>query len=293
MVKHAADHLHSPRSLTLAATSRALHGALFVGLHLTCFAAAATGVSAADLALCGALYIVRMFGVTAGYHRYFSHRSFKAGRGVQLALALLSMSSGQRGVLWWAWQHRHHHRHSDTGRDFHSPRLVGFWRSHLLWWMSSECRSLDPGVVRDLVKYPELRLLERFYAAPALATGAACYAIGGWGGFVVGFCWSTVLVWHATFSINSLAHIWGRRDHDTGDDSRNNALLALLTLGEGWHNNHHRYPGSARQGMGLQLDLTWLGLLALARVGLVWDLRAHSAAALARSREDAAVSLVR
>ncbi|MCA9546882.1 MAG: acyl-CoA desaturase, partial [Myxococcales bacterium] len=217
------------------AASRAAHLALIVGFHAACFAALATGVRGADLALCGALYLVQMFGVTAGYHRYFSHRSFKTSRAFQFVLALLAMTSGQRGVLWWAWHHRHHHRHSDTPQDLHSPRHMGFWRSHLLWWMAAENRRPDLAQVRDLARYPELRLLERFYATPALLTAAACYGLGGWGGFVVGFCWSTVLVWHATFAINSLAHLWGRQDHATGDDSRNNAVLAVLTLGEGWH----------------------------------------------------------
>jgi stearoyl-CoA desaturase (Delta-9 desaturase) len=254
--------------------SRGLHLALLIGLHLSCLAAFWTGVSATDLALCFALYWVRMFGVTAGYHRYFSHRSFRAGRGFQFVLALLAMSSGQRGVLWWAWHHRHHHRHSDTPEDFHNPRLQGFWRAHMLWWMDEDCRRPDLGKVRDFVRYPELRLLERAYALPALLTSAACFLVGGWSGFVVGFCWSTVILWHGVFSINSLAHVWGRQDHDTGDDSRNNPVLAFVMLGEGWHNNHHRYPASARSGIGpRQIDLTWLGLRVLAALGLVWDLR--------------------
>jgi stearoyl-CoA desaturase (delta-9 desaturase) len=253
--------------------SRAFHTALIIGIHLSCFGALWTGVDRRALLLCAALYVLRVFGVTAGYHRYFSHRSFKTSRGFQLALALLAMTSGQRGVLWWAWHHRHHHRHSDTPADFHSPEHVGFWRSHLTWWMSAECRTADLRQVRDLAKYPELVLLERFYAVPALLTSAACFAVGGWSGFVVGFCWSTVLVWHAVFSINSLAHLWGRRDFETRDDSRNNPVLALLLLGEGWHNTHHRFPSSARCSLPGQVDLTWLALQALASVGLVWDLR--------------------
>ena len=264
----------------LATSSRLLHLALLVGLHLSCLAALWTGVTAADLVLCAGLYLVRMFGVTAGYHRYFSHRSFKTSRAFQLALAVLAMTSGQRGVLWWAWHHRHHHRHSDTPADFHSPRHGGFWESHLLWWMRSECRTADRRQVRDLARFPELVWLDRFYALPALVMAAACFAIGGWGGFVVGFCWSTVLLWHGVFTINSLSHVWGRVDHDTGDDSRNNAVLALITLGEGWHNNHHRFPSSARQGMGpWQVDLTWVALRGLAGLGLVWDLRGHSRSA--------------
>jgi stearoyl-CoA desaturase (delta-9 desaturase) len=253
--------------------SRAFHAALVVGIHATCLAAVFTGVSAKSLVLCALLYVVRVFGVTAGYHRYFSHRSFKTSRPFQAVLAVLAMTSGQRGVLWWAWHHRHHHRHSDQPEDFHSPRHGGFWRSHMLWWMDQECRTADLRQVRDLAKYPELRLLERCYALPALFTSAACFAIDGWTGLVVGFCWSTVILWHAVFTINSLAHIWGRRDFATRDDSRNNPVLALFLLGEGWHNTHHRYPSSAQCSLPGQIDLTWLALRALAAVGLVWDLR--------------------
>ena len=256
---------------------RAFHLALVVGVHLACLGALVTGVRAWDLALCALLYLVRMFGVTAGYHRYFAHRSYKTSRAGQLALALIAMSSGQRGVLWWAWHHRHHHRYSDRPEDFHSPRHGGFWRAHLLWWMDARCRTPDLRQVRDLARYPELRLLERAYAVPALATAALCGLIGGWGGFVVGFCWSTVLLWHGTLTINSLSHLIGSQPYETGDDSRNHWLLALITLGEGWHNNHHRFPTSVRQGMGpWQLDLTWLALSGLARLGLVWDLRTHT-----------------
>lgn len=261
--------------------SAVYHYGLVAGVHLACLGAIWTGVEWQHLLLCALLYVVRMFGVTAGYHRYFAHRSFKTSRPMQLALAVLAMTSGQKGVLWWAWHHRHHHRHSDTPQDFHSPRQQGFWHSHLGWWLNGEHAEADHKQVRDLVKFPELLFLERNFAAPALALSLLCLALGGWGAFVVGFCWSTVLVWHGTFTINSLSHVWGTRDHDTTDDSRNNAVLAIITMGEGWHNNHHRYPSSARQGMTpSQIDLTWWGLLALERLGLVWDLRVHPASAM-------------
>ena len=258
----------------LGRASRAFHTALLVGVHLTCLLAIFTGVRLQDLLLCGALYALRMFGVTAGYHRYFAHRSFKTSRLGQFALAVLAVSSGQRGVLWWAWHHRHHHRHSDGSEDLHSPRRDGFWRSHMLWWMDDANRRPDLSQVRDLTRYPELRALERGYALPPLLLSALCYAIGGPAGFVVGFCWSTVLVWHVTFTINSLAHIYGSQPFETGDDSRNNFWLALLTLGEGWHNNHHHYQTSTRQGfLWWEIDLTWYALFTLERMGLVWGLR--------------------
>lgn len=265
---------------------RALHFTLIVGVHLMCLLAVFTGVEAQTLVLCAVLYVLRMFGVTAGYHRYFAHRSFKTSRPFQLVLALLAMTSAQRGVVWWAWHHRHHHRHSDTPVDFHSPRHQGFWTSHLLWWMEERHRTPDLGKVRDLARVPELMWLERWHVVPPLVLAALCYAWAGPGGLVVGFCWSTVLVWHGTFTINSLSHVWGTRPHDTGDDSRNNAVLALVTLGEGWHNNHHRYPASARQGMvPAQVDLTWLGLRLLRRLGLVWDMRTHSPEAVQAFRQ--------
>ncbi|MCB9742585.1 MAG: acyl-CoA desaturase [Alphaproteobacteria bacterium] len=262
------------RPAPLARLPRALKLGLILGLHAACFAAVFTGARPADLALCVALYLARVFGVTAGYHRYFAHRSFKTSRAGQLALALLAMSSGHRGVLWWAWHHRHHHRTSDTPEDFHSPRLQGFWRAHLTWWMEERCRHADLRQVRDLARYPELRWLERLELLPVLALAGACWALGGWGTFVVGFCWSTVGVWHAVFSINSLAHVFGTQDFDTGDDSRNNRLLGWLLLGEGWHNNHHRFPSSAHLGFGPgQADPGWWMLRGLERLGLVWDLR--------------------
>ena len=265
---------------------RGFHLFLLVGVHAVCLLAFQTGVELHTLLLCIGLYVLRMFGVTAGYHRYFAHRSYKTSRAFQFVLAVLAISSGQRGVFWWSWHHRHHHRHSDTPDDFHSPMHQGLLYSHLLWWMDDAHRTADLGKVRDLTPYPELAWLERYHSVPGIVLAALCYAWAGWGGLIVGFCWSTVMVWHATFTINSLSHIWGRRDHETDDDSRNNGVLALLTMGEGWHNNHHRYPSSARQGMGpWQLDLTWMGLRVLERLGLVWDLRSHSPRAMAEWRQ--------
>ena len=223
------------------------------------------------------LYFVRMFGVTGGYHRYFSHRTFKTGRVMQFLLAFLAMSSSQRGVLWWAAHHRDHHRFSDGERDVHSPVKWGFWHSHVGWIYDHNDR-VDWSRVKDLSRYPELVVLEKLWWSPIVVTGALCYFTMGVWGLFIGFFFSTVLLWHGTFTINSLAHVWGKRRYATTDDSRNNWLLALLTMGEGWHNNHHHHMSSCRQGFfWWEVDLTYYVLKALAAVGLVWDIREPSA----------------
>ena len=258
---------------------------LLIATHLGCLVAIWTGVSLSDLLLCASLYALRMFGVTAGYHRYFAHRTFKTSRVGQLVLAVLAMSSGQKGVLWWSWHHRHHHRHSDGAADLHSPRNTSFLWSHMLWWLDQRSQTPDLTQVRDLTAYPELVWLERWSALPSLMVLGLCVAVGGWSGVVVGFCWSSVLVWHATFTINSLSHLIGTQPYDTGDDSRNHWFLALITFGEGWHNNHHHYQTSTRQGfLWWEIDLTWYALRLLERVGLVWGLRSPPKRVLQRRR---------
>jgi stearoyl-CoA desaturase (delta-9 desaturase) len=220
-----------------------------------------------------ASYVIRMFGVTAGYHRYFSHRAYKLGRVAQACMAVLAQTSGQKSVLWWAAHHRDHHRLSDTPSDVHSPR-EGFWWSHVGWIMSSRYDDYDPKRVADFARFPELRWLDRHHTVPTLAYGAVIWLAGGFAAFVWGYLLSTVLLYHATFAINSVAHIWGSRRYPTADDSRNNFLLALLTLGEGWHNNHHYCRSSCRQGVRWwEIDLTYLGLRILAALGIARDLR--------------------
>ena len=246
----------------------------FVIVHLACFAALFTGVSATSLWLCFGLYWLRMFGVTAGYHRYFSHRAYAAGRGFQFLLALLAQSSAQKSVLWWAAKHRHHHLFSDTEHDVHSPRHTGFFYSHVGWIFARRHDSVDLNKVEDWTKYPELMWLHRYEIVPAVLLGVICFLIDGWTGVIVGFCWSTALVWHGTFCINSLAHVHGEKRYVTGDDSRNNWLLAIVTMGEGWHNNHHAYQSSARQGFRwYEFDPTFYILKALSWTGLVWGLK--------------------
>ncbi len=246
----------------------------FVLAHLACFAAIWTGLTGEALLLCGGLYLLRMFAITAGYHRYFAHRAYKTSRVFQFLLALLAQSSAQRGALWWAANHRQHHRYSDTDLDVHSPRHHGFLYSHLGWIFTPRHDKTDYGAIADFARYPELVWLDRLPYLPPVVLGLLTWLIAGWPGLVIGFFWSTVLVWHATFAINSLAHVAGRRRYVTGDNSRNNWFLAILTLGEGWHNNHHAYQSSVRQGFRWwEYDPTFYALKLLSWLGVVWALQ--------------------
>ena len=234
------------------------------------------GPSLAGVALALAAYFARMLLVTAGYHRYFAHRAFKTSRAFQLVLAVLAQSSAQKGVLWWASHHRRHHKFSDTPDDVHSPAKHGFWYSHLGWILSDRWTATDVMMVADLARYPELRLLNRkgFQMLPPVALALAFALAGGAHALVWGFFVSTVLLWHGSFSINSLAHLFGKRRYATGDDSRNNWLLAIATTGEGWHNNHHHYQSAANQGFRWwEIDMAYYLLRLWQVVGLVWDVR--------------------
>ena len=259
----------------------------FVGMHLACLAVFWVGTSAAAVAVAVALYVLRMFAITGFYHRYFSHRTFKTSRAAQFVFAVLGAAAVQRGPIWWAAHHRHHHAHSDQVDDVHSPARRGFLWSHMGWFLSRGHFAPDLGRVRDLLRYPELRWLDRFDVAVPFVLALGLLLLGRWlahaypslgtsGGqlLVWGFCVSTVACYHGTYTINSLCHVWGRRRYATNDESRNNWLLALLTLGEGWHNNHHRYPMSARQGFyWWEIDITYYLLRGLAALGVVWDLK--------------------
>jgi stearoyl-CoA desaturase (delta-9 desaturase) len=228
-----------------------------------------------------------MFLVTGFYHRYFSHKTFQTSRPVQFLAAFLGLTCTQRGPLWWAWVHRHHHKHSDEQGDFHSPAMQGFWWAHIGWLTSSCNFPTDYSKIKDLAKYRELVFLNRFdligpiflalvmlgwgallqFAAPSLGTSPLQMLV--WGFFI-----STTLLFHGTCCINSLAHVLGRRRYDTKDDSRNSMILAFITLGEGWHNNHHRHQAAARQGFfWWEFDPTYYMLKLLSWTGLIWNLR--------------------
>jgi stearoyl-CoA desaturase (delta-9 desaturase) len=259
----------------------------FALVHLVCLAVIWVGVSFVAVAVAAFLYFLRMFAITGFYHRYFAHRSFKTSRTGQFVFALLGASAVQRGPIWWAAHHRHHHAHSDQDGDVHSPMRRGFIWSHMGWFLSKRFFVADMSQVRDLTRYPELCLLDRFDILVPVALAVVVFAIGivlehaapglgttRWQMLVWGFFVSTVACYHATYSINSFAHRFGSQRFDTGDDSRNNLWLALLTLGEGWHNNHHRYPASARQGFfWWEIDITYYLLRGLEFLGVVSDLR--------------------
>jgi len=249
----------------------------FFACHLMCLAAFWTGAPLKHVLACVALYYIRMFGVTGVYHRYFAHRAYKTGRVFQFLLALLATTSAQKGILWWAAHHRHHHRESDTELDVHSPVRKGFWWSHVGWILSNKYNETKYDSIRDFAKYPELVWLNKLQLLPPVLLAVALYFIGGFSLLVWGFFISTVLLWHGTFTINSLSHVFGSRRYKTTDTSRNNFLLALITCGEGWHNNHHYYQNTANQGwFWWEVDFTYYVLKAFSWMGLVWDLRTPS-----------------
>jgi stearoyl-CoA desaturase (delta-9 desaturase) len=247
----------------------------FFGFHVAAIVAAFyVRPTAADLLLCGSMYYLRMFGVAGGLHRYFSHRTYSTSRVFQFLLAFLGCTAVQKGPLWWAANHRHHHRASDTPEDIHSPTQQGFWWAHVGWVLSPRYDATDFDAIPDFAAYPELRFLNRYYLVPPVLLGVALFLLGGVHALVWGFAVSTVILWHGTFTINSLSHVFGRRRFPTTDTSRNSLSLALLTLGEGWHNNHHYYPGSMRQGFyWWQVDLAGYAIRALSWLGIVWDIR--------------------
>ncbi|MCB9856735.1 MAG: acyl-CoA desaturase [Phycisphaerales bacterium] len=273
-------------------------------MHLAVIGVIWVGWSPVAVSVAVAMYFIRMFAITGIYHRYFSHRAFKTSRFMQFVFALLGASAVQRGPLWWAAHHRHHHRHSDEEEDVHSPHQHGFWWSHIGWITTRGAFPTDYKAIPDLVKFKELRFLDRadLLIPVLLAIGMFLFGVVlnaiwpalGTGGFqmlVWGFFISTVCLLHGTCTINSLAHLIGRRRYETTDDSRNSFLLALITMGEGWHNNHHMYPGVTRQGFyWWEIDVTYYILKSMSIVGLIWDLRPPPKAAFESAEAPAAAA---
>jgi len=259
----------------------------FIALHLACFGVIWVGVSPFAVWFAVGFFLLRMFAITGFYHRYFAHKTFKANRAWTLVFAVLGASAAQRGPLWWAAHHRHHHQHSDQPEDLHSPSQQGFWWSHLGWFTCDAGFRTDEKRIRDWMRFPELRFINRYDALVPLACILLIYGLGeylatahpglGTSGpqlLIWGFFISTVALFHSTVSINSLAHVWGKRRFETSDSSRNNFWLALVTLGEGWHNNHHRWPQSARQGFRWwEIDITYYGLWLLSKLRIIHDLK--------------------
>ncbi|HEY0907553.1 MAG TPA: acyl-CoA desaturase [Methylophilus sp.] len=259
----------------------------FVSLHLGLISLLWVGWSPFAVLFAMAMYMLRMFAITGFYHRYFAHKTFQTSRLAQFVFAVIGATAVQRGPLWWAAHHRHHHVHADQPQDVHSPQQHGFLWSHLGWFLSHANFSTPLERVKELTRYRELHLLDRFDSLVPVLFATGIFSLGeclasyapalhtnGWQLLVWGFVVSTIALYHATFCVNSLAHVWGSRRYKTRDGSRNNWLIAMLTLGEGWHNNHHHFPGSARQGFyWWEIDLTYYGLRTLAAMGLIWNLK--------------------
>ncbi len=248
--------------------------AVFLLFHLACVAIFFVPLTWAAVLLGAVCYFIQMFGITAGYHRYFAHRSFKTSRLFQFVLAWCGCSATQGGPSWWVARHRHHHRFSDEASDTHSPVAHGFWWSHVGWILSRSSDGTDERLVRDMRRLPEIRWLDRHYWVPPLLLAIACFAIDGWSGLVWGYIVSSMLSLHATFTVNSICHMFGRQRYATGDKSRNNLFVALITFGEGWHNNHHHYQSGANQGhRWWEIDVSYYTIRALGFAGLIWDVR--------------------
>lgn len=261
----------------------------FIIVHLLPFAAIFTGATWFDWAMCAFFYFFRMFWITGGYHRYFSHNAYKTSRWFQFVIAFMAQTSAQKGALWWAAHHRHHHRHSDTPSDPHSMKLYGFWYSHVGWIVGPDYKETNFKTMGDFAKYPELVWLNKYYLVPPVVLALTIMALGGivdggsitmmfssvgFSALFIGFFLSTVITYHGTFTINSIMHKFGDQRYETGDESKNSIWLALLTLGEGWHNNHHYYEVASRQGFfWWEVDITWYILKMFSWMGLIWDLK--------------------
>lgn len=259
----------------------------FGAVHLAALGAFFTGVNPIDIWICLALYFTRIWGVTAGFHRYFSHKTYKTSRVFQFILAFWAQTSAQKSVLWWAANHRRHHKYSDTIYDIHSPKQHGFWFAHVGWIFTKANNSddFDREAIPDLLAYPELVWLHKYKYLPATVLATAVWLFAGWSGLFMGFFVSTILTYHGTFLINSLMHVIGKARYVTTDESKNSMALALLTLGEGWHNNHHYYQSCARQGfMWWEIDITYYTIKILEKLGIVWDVLEPSKAVVEGNR---------
>jgi stearoyl-CoA desaturase (delta-9 desaturase) len=258
----------------------------FLLLQLSVLLVFTTHFSWTGVALCAGSYLIRMFAITAFYHRYFSHRTYRMARVTQFLAAVLGATATQKGPMWWAASHRKHHRESDTENDPHNSR-EGFWHSHWLWFLYKETEPTNFESIPDLEKYPEIRMIDNYWVVPPVMLGVGLFLIGGWHWTVYGYFASTFFVSNGTYTINSLMHYWGKQQYDTGDESRNHLLLALITLGEGWHNNHHRYQASTRNGFFWnEIDVTYSILKVLSWVGLVHDLTPVPAKILEEGRHN-------
>lgn len=272
-----ASPLAVPRA-PVAAWYRILRIALSLGpliaVHLALFSIPFVPVTIASIVTLFVMMRISGMGVTIGFHRYLSHHAFKTSRAFQFLLAAAGCTALQKGPLWWVIHHREHHKHSDTEKDVHSPVVDGFWYGHVGWLFAKDLMRPDHAGVKDLMKYPELIWLDRFWMVPGVLAAGLCFWIDGLSGLIYGYCLSTVLIFQITFAVNSIGHRWGPQRFDTGEGSRNNWFLGYLAMGDGWHNNHHRAPTSARHGFAwYEFDVSYRFIRLFRLVGLVWDVR--------------------
>ncbi len=276
------DGLATPSLISRSSLSSTFYRALRIGLslaplisvHLALFAIPFVSVTIVSMIILFVMTRISGLGITVGFHRYLSHHAFKTSRVFQFLMAVAGCTALQKGPLWWVIHHREHHKHSDTEQDVHSPVVDGFWYGHCGWLFARDLMKPDHASVKDLMKYPELYWLDRFWMIPGLLAAIACYLIDGTSGLIYGYCLSTVLIFQVTFAVNSVGHRWGPQRYATGEGSRNNWLLGYLAMGDGWHNNHHRAPTSARHGFAwYELDLSYAMIRLLRRCRIVWDVR--------------------
>ncbi len=274
----------------------------FLGLAAAVFFLWDFGFSWAELGLLLGMYTVTALGITVGFHRLFTHRSFQTYPAVQLVLGVLGSMAAQGPLLKWVALHRRHHAHSDRTGDPHSPHLHGsgvlgllrgLWHAHLGWVFLPDPPDLDR-YVKDLRRSALLRVVSALFlvwVALGLLLPAALGGLlaGTWAGAWYGLAWGGLarvfLVHHVTWSVNSVCHLWGRRPYRSDDQSRNNFLFGVLALGEGWHNSHHAFPSSARHGLRWwELDASYYVVRALALVGLAWGVKVPTRQAQAKGR---------
>jgi len=231
----------------------------------------------AFLGLWAASHFLRAIGLTLVFHRYLAHRAFRMNRVARFVWTFIGTAAMQKGPLWWAGHHVNHHRFADREGDPHSPMISGFYYAHVGWFLHDtkhdRVEATNP-VIRDFSTVPEIAWLDRYFFLPPAALAATLFLAGGWPWLVYGFCLPTMTLAHATFAINTVNHMFGSRRFDTLDESRNNPLTAFFAVGEGWHNNHHRYQRAARNGFyWWEVDVTWYVIRLMSAVGLAWNVQ--------------------
>jgi stearoyl-CoA desaturase (delta-9 desaturase) len=267
----------SDQSSTVRSPIRALTLTIFWVVQASALLLFAVPFTWGFVALWAVSHFLRAIGLTLAFHRYFAHRAFQMSRPARAFWALVGTAAMQKGPLWWAGNHIDHHKYADREGDPHSPKVSGFYYAHVGWFLDDtkyERLSLANPVMRDFGHVPELAFLDRYFWLPPLALAAGLYAYGGLPWLVWGFCLPTTTLAHATFAINTVNHLWGSRRFDTLDESRNNPITALFAVGEGWHNNHHRYQRAARNGFyWWEVDVTWYVIRLMQALGIAWDVQ--------------------